>query len=54
MSLTVAMTIVAVVIQAVTKTDDQCFLFQNSLKRFLGYFDPENVFIDNKNKQFSG
>ena len=30
----------------------QCFLFQNKI--FFGYFDPENIFIDNENEIFSG
>ena len=34
----------------------QCFLFQNwvNLSYLYYYFDPENVFLDNKNKCFSG
>ena len=28
----------------------QCFLFQNYVKHFFRYFDPENIFLDNENK----
>ena len=31
--------------------NNQCFLFQNKIKYF---FDPENIFLDNKNNYFSG
>ena len=29
-------------------------LFSKSNKMFFGYFDPETIFLDSKNKQFSG
>ena len=32
----------------------QCFCFQNQIKYFFGYFDPENIFLDNENNYFSG
>ena len=28
----------------------QYFFFQNWIKCFFGYFDPENVLLDNENK----
>ena len=29
-------------------------LFSKLNKLFFGYFDPENIFLDNENKEFSG
>ena len=32
----------------------QCFFFSKLNYLFFGYFDPKNMFLDNKNKYFSG
>ena len=32
----------------------QSFYFSNLNKIFFGYFDPENIFMDDENKYFSG
>ena len=34
--------------------DTQCICFQNKIKRCFGYFDPKNIFLDDRNKQFLG
>ena len=32
---------------------EHCFFFQNKIKYFFGYFEPEKIFLDNENKWFS-
>ena len=34
--------------------DVQCFLFQNYINYIFGYFDLENIILDDENKEFSG
>ena len=32
----------------------QCFCFENQIKYIFGYFDPENIFLDNEINYISG